>query len=59
MYQGTALCQIGGDCVKNITRNVLSQLLCNEIAAGFSWAGVRGKKGFKDLNLTKLVRGKL
>ncbi|XP_039308842.1 uncharacterized protein LOC105204216 [Solenopsis invicta] len=53
---GTALYQIGGDCVKNITRNVLFQLMSNEIAAEFSWAGIRGKKGFKDLNLTKLVQ---
>lgn len=53
---GTALCQIGGDDIKTITRNVLFQLLSNEIATGFNWAGIRGKKGFKDLNLTKLVR---
>ncbi|XP_029161052.1 uncharacterized protein LOC114932816, partial [Nylanderia fulva] len=53
---GTALCQIGGDNVKSITRNVLFEILSNKIAAGFSWAGVRGKKSFKDLHITKLVR---
>lgn len=38
-----------------MTSNILKKIMVNNLAAKFSWAGMKGKLIFKDLSLAKII----
>lgn len=38
--------------------NILKKIMVNSLAVKFSWAGMKGKLIFKDLNIAKIIKRK-
>ncbi|KAK5640180.1 hypothetical protein RI129_010991 [Pyrocoelia pectoralis] len=49
------LSELGGSCVYDFIKRTLTLILTNDQALKYSWLGRKGKRIFKDLNLSKLL----
>ena len=50
---------VGGKSEEDTIERVLSASISNDLARNFHWNGLKGKKCFAKLELTKVVFGKL
>ncbi|XP_077265252.1 uncharacterized protein LOC143899128 [Temnothorax americanus] len=46
---------VGGSTMHIMTSNILKKIMVNTLAKKYSWAGMKGKLVFKDLNLPKII----
>ncbi|XP_024891389.1 uncharacterized protein LOC112467138 [Temnothorax curvispinosus] len=46
---------VGGSTMHIMTSNILKKIMVNTLAKKYSWAGMKRKLVFKDLNLPKII----
>ena len=56
--QVSKLAAVGGANDRDTTYRLMAKLMTNEVALLYSWAGLKGKLPFKELNLKDCVLGK-
>lgn len=49
---------IGGRTEDDLIKNIMAEVIGASLSKTFSWHGKKGKRGFKTLELSKVVFGK-